>query len=575
MQLQPPVGHSLQDILTNAAGLSYFMEFMDRRGDMVKLQFYLTVNGFETSTEEGKPSSDRTFLDDVTMVYSMYFAEHAPHRLPVDDALVRDLRQAIDAAQRLTEPDAFHGAVQKARRQLYDLQHHILKQIEKEHFSYFKHSDLYFKYLASTPNAAAETPAAGTPPAAGERRSLDETTLYRSAAELDGPPMIHSRERIASHPMERTASARQTQRAKWSETEKRADSDTEVARTRDSPPSPSVPHAGASTGATQTPQPESQAPPVSRRQRGHVRAVSEHAPAGFSRLLGLGKIKYDWFGDKGSAASVDSEDLEDENGEEEEDGLSHSTTTFEEAPKKRPSQQLLRNNTVDAVEAELQSILDGADKAEEKHQQQHSQQQQQQQQGGLGLEAGHAKSVPTTPTHPRSPLLLGGLKGTKSTMAMPVQDDSALPSWSSSGGPNGLGQIEHDSFEVPRRKARSEQQLSRPQGDDESDKDIHLAPPGDLMLATKIKKLGEDLEKLMQQEAIVDVLIQKAEAKEKLEEIRILRKSKSMMRRELQQIQYQKSQYELQESENVLLPVSDAWEEGEEDGLGSMDIHPP
>ncbi|ORY96947.1 PXA domain-domain-containing protein [Syncephalastrum racemosum] len=539
MQLQQPLGHSLQDILTNAAGLSYFMEFMDRRGDMVKLQFYLTVNGFETSTEEGKPSSDRTFLDDVTMVYSMYFAEHAPHRLPVEDALVRDLRQAIDEAQRLTDADEFHGAVQKARRQLYDLQHHILRQIEKEHFSYFKHSDLYFKYLASTPNAAPETPAAAQPvvSAGGERRSLDETTLYRT--ELERSPPINNRERIASHPMERTVSARQTLRAKWSETEKRADSDTEVVRVRDEPPVPLV--QASTTMEPSSSSQQQQQRPVSRRQRGHVRAASEHAPAGFSRLLGLGKIKYDWFGDKGSTASVDSEELDDD--EADEDDLSRSTTTLEEAPKKRPSQQLLRNNTVDAVEAELQSILDGADKAEEK--------QQPQQQSSLDA---HARSVPSTPTHPRSPLLLGGLKGTKSTMALPVQDDSILPSWSSSGGPNGLGQIEHDSFEVPRRKARSERQLSsRPQGD-ENDKDIHLAPPGDLMLATKIKKLSEELDKLMQQEAIVDVLIQKAEAKEKLEEIRILKKSKSMMHRELQQIQYQKSQYELQESENVLLP---------------------
>lgn len=76
------------------------------------------------------------------------------------------------------------------------------------------------------------------------------------------------------------------------------------------------------------------------------------------------------------------------------------------------------------------------------------------------------------------------------------------------------------------------------------------------MLAAQVEKLSEEMEKLKQQEAIVDVLISKAEAKNKTEELRILKKSKNMFRRELQQIKYQKSQYELQESENVLMPVS-------------------
>jgi sorting nexin-25 len=171
---------------------------------------------------------------------------------------------------------------------------------------------------------------------------------------------------------------------------------------------------------------------------------------------------------------------------------------------------------------------------------------------------------------------LCGTKGVKSTTAVPVQNAYPLPSWTSSGGTNAISEIEHDSFEsvLPSNKSNSssinnstispnimvnkpstlESQSTIEDENNNTINNVHFAPPGDLMLAAKVQQLSEKVEKLTAQEDIVDALIIKAESQQRLEELRILKKSKTMFRQELQQIQYQKSQYELQESENVLMP---------------------
>ncbi|KAF9899239.1 Intermediate filament protein, partial [Lobosporangium transversale] len=83
---------------------------------------------------------------------------------------------------------------------------------------------------------------------------------------------------------------------------------------------------------------------------------------------------------------------------------------------------------------------------------------------------------------------------------------------------------------------------------------VHLAAPGDLLLSTKIKKLEQDIETVLKQEAIVETLIQKAERQGRENELRILKKSKSDIRREIRSMEYQKTLYEVQEQENMIMP---------------------
>jgi sorting nexin-25 len=81
---------------------------------------------------------------------------------------------------------------------------------------------------------------------------------------------------------------------------------------------------------------------------------------------------------------------------------------------------------------------------------------------------------------------------------------------------------------------------------------VHEAAPGDLGLAEAITALSNDIDKLVAQEAVVDSLLRKAELTNNAAELRILRKSKASLQRELRRKELQRQQYVLQESDNSL-----------------------
>src|SRR5262249_54976103 len=88
---------------------------------------------------------------------------------------------------------------------------------------------------------------------------------------------------------------------------------------------------------------------------------------------------------------------------------------------------------------------------------------------------------------------------------------------------------------------------------DKTDEDeIHQAAPGDLGLAEAIDALTLDIEKLVTQESIIDSLTRKAELTNNTAELRILKKSKSSIQREINRKELQRQQYIIQESDNSL-----------------------
>ena len=82
---------------------------------------------------------------------------------------------------------------------------------------------------------------------------------------------------------------------------------------------------------------------------------------------------------------------------------------------------------------------------------------------------------------------------------------------------------------------------------------LPLAGPGDLQLAYEISRLGEKLNNLRTQDTMLDRLINKADLTGDTQELRLLRKSKSALNREIRELSFQKTQYELQESANRLV----------------------
>lgn len=82
---------------------------------------------------------------------------------------------------------------------------------------------------------------------------------------------------------------------------------------------------------------------------------------------------------------------------------------------------------------------------------------------------------------------------------------------------------------------------------------FQLAGPGDLQLSYEIARLGNKIANLQSQDAMLDTLIKKAELTGDAHELKLLRRSKSSMTRELRELHFQKTQYEQQESANRLV----------------------
>ncbi|KAI7908175.1 PXA domain-containing protein [Cokeromyces recurvatus] len=638
--------YSLEDILMNTSGLSYFMEFLERRGDIIKLQFWLIVEGFN-NTEIKTIEEKKTFLKDVKMVYEMYFTDESnvatQHRLlyHVAKPLVTDLRNAIRLAEnslttkvKNNEMDSvtFGNYIRELHLCLCRIQQQTFWEIEKEHFPYFKRSDLYFKFLSSAP-----------PPTNDDvdtyrvRRSLDETTLYKNdhsnnlsttaKFSLLNSSSTTSIYRINAH--NRPASIHEA--------------------------SLTSPVKVLATPTLSTPYPSA----IDYHPVENSRLVSAHLKASLSAYNGKTRRHQRALSDSSAKASSNSRFLTFSNmfttnrlWNNVPDGQQHSITDYSSSSvpssikslditteddddvddddiivnDKRELQQtrLVQSNTVEAVEAELRSILDGKNNSnineklaeskkpvmdtdeDIKGKQSKSVYKPQSLPSAVIFPPSISSSPPVLkPSLSSSTLLLRGSKGTKSSTAVPVQNIYTLPSWTSSGGIKTISEIEHNTLEftmppstldneseesirsnnfnpndsnkdkkklsvknevnITNNERKKSISLSNIAEDDDLDSNeeslssnisnnVHFAPPGDLMLATKIRQLSEEMEKLKGQEAIVDALILKAESQNKVEELRILKKSKTVFRQELQQMQYQKLQYELQEMENVLIP---------------------
>ncbi|KAF1989499.1 hypothetical protein K402DRAFT_444962 [Aulographum hederae CBS 113979] len=95
---------------------------------------------------------------------------------------------------------------------------------------------------------------------------------------------------------------------------------------------------------------------------------------------------------------------------------------------------------------------------------------------------------------------------------------------------------------------REDSDVNEQVGEDE----IHEAAPGDLGLAEAIDSLTGDIEKLVTQESIIDSLMKKAELTNNAAEMRILKKSKASLQREINRKELQRQQYIVQESDNSL-----------------------
>ncbi|KAN0079249.1 PXA domain containing protein [Elaphomyces granulatus] len=182
---------SLVDVMHDASGISYFMEFMDRQQLMSLVQFWIVVDGFRNPLEDdfGDETSPAltswtsTDVSDMMLIRESYLSK-AELKVPEESRKV--VKAFLSAGKRAT-PEQYR----KARTAILTAQSAVLEELERVYYPKFKQSDLYYKYLASDEAAPKRASVSGPALATNSSPTLE------SSERRQLPPLMS---RTMSHP---------------------------------------------------------------------------------------------------------------------------------------------------------------------------------------------------------------------------------------------------------------------------------------------------------------------------------------------------------------------------------------
>ena len=179
---------SIQMVLHDASGLSYFMEYMDRQRLMTLVQFWVVVDGFRNPLEddmlEGVTTSDTQWTEsdrlDIAQIAEAYLSKP---ELRVPETSREAVRLFLKAGQSAT-PSQYV----QARSAVLRVQSMVLEEMQETHFRNFQKSDLYYKYLTSD-NGSTKTVIKG---ASKDLRNPYESSISESSAVSSlHPRLVH------------------------------------------------------------------------------------------------------------------------------------------------------------------------------------------------------------------------------------------------------------------------------------------------------------------------------------------------------------------------------------------------
>ena len=153
-----PSRASVVDVMHNASGLSYFMEYMDRLRLMSLVQFWIVVDGFRNPLEDemlvgddfsvNQPQWTDADRSDIVQIYEAYFSKP---ELKASQEAKNSVRAFVNAGRSASNLQYF-----QARSTIMKIQAAVQEDLQDRHFPNFKKSDLFYKYLTSE-DASAKT----------------------------------------------------------------------------------------------------------------------------------------------------------------------------------------------------------------------------------------------------------------------------------------------------------------------------------------------------------------------------------------------------------------------------------
>ncbi|ETS00361.1 hypothetical protein M419DRAFT_83538 [Trichoderma reesei RUT C-30] len=450
---------SLVELLRDPAGLSYFMEYMDRQRLMPLVQFWLVVDGFRNPLEDDGqddelPSTLPMWTDsdrlDLLQIHQAYLSKP---ELNVPESAKKAVKEFLQAGVSATPAEYY-----KARRAILRAQSAVLETMRSRYFEGFKKSDLYYKCLASQ---------------------------EMSRAAMSPPPPSHQNPSTSGR-----------------------------SHSYQSKPKPTARFAPLPAGP-------------SRRLSGSISDLrSAHANGSGSDSLTASRRSLD--DDRPANPLFDDDDLDNY-------GMMDSVQSLDQGLSR---QQTPDKQVVQAVEQALTDILehDRPQTAEDLRASLFDTEDNTSSLFGNDNDSNRGsfdagRPQPTTKEAGKPTLSSLGLVSAASRIGVFVDDD--LFGDEDKYLPEGSDDVDED-------------------GQSDEDDEIHEAAPGDLGLAEAITALTNDIDRLVAQEAVIESLTKKAELTNNAAELRILKKSKMSLQREIRRKELQRQQYVIQESDNSL-----------------------
>lgn len=170
------------------------MEFMDRKGRMRLIQFWLLVNNIKDPLEDADSDPlpqhstwTENDIDDLSAILNGYFSDSS---IEVDDDMKNDLASFLQAPSKATASE-----YQRARKAILITQQSVYQNMEREDWPLFRKTDLWHKYLAaseSAPTTPAKPPAPIVPKATEMTRSHSTGTIPSRTSSVGPPPKNES-----------------------------------------------------------------------------------------------------------------------------------------------------------------------------------------------------------------------------------------------------------------------------------------------------------------------------------------------------------------------------------------------